>query len=92
MNSSSGAGILGPARPRFGRLEGPGDGLPSHSEHLAEAWGREVTISGGDVVGSAYVPKSAVEGERPRIYLQVYYAQEVQAESDRLVLALVPGR
>ena len=56
---------------------GPGDGLPSHSEHLAEAWGREVTISGGDVLGSAYVPKSAVEGERPRIYLQVYYAQEV---------------
>lgn len=58
-------------------VAGPGDGLPSHQEHLNEAWGREPSISRGDVLGAAHISKSSEGGEPPEILLSVYFSQEV---------------
>lgn len=35
------------------RVSGPGDGFPEHSVELGRAWGRELDLAGGDVIGAA---------------------------------------
>ncbi len=71
-NSETGAADLWPVR-------GPGDGLPTHKEHLAQAWGREPSLARGDVLGLAVVEEAAGLNEPKQILVQAYFGTDVPA-------------
>ena len=58
-------------------VAGPGDGLPSHKEHLAEASGRELSLQAGDVVGYAGLTGQSAQDQPRRIYVEAYFRREV---------------
>lgn len=58
-------------------VAGPGDGLPTHTDHLERAWGRVPSLKGGDVLGAAYIERPASGDEPTKLHVQVYYRREV---------------
>lgn len=59
---------------------GPGDGLPSHSEHLEAAWGRAPDMTQRDVLGMAFRYARGADdedSEREVIEIDVFYGRHV---------------
>ena len=53
-----------------------GDGLPTHVQHLYEAWGRAASGEAGDVVGSALIERR--KGDLTEvIVIEVFFGREL---------------
>ena len=69
---------------------GPGDGRPTHKEHLAQAWGRGPSLAHGDIVGAAVMEEAAGLNEPKQILVQAYFGEEVPASVLAAFAAALP--
>lgn len=67
----------------------PGDGLPSHSEQLSSAWGREPSLASGDVLGAASLHRSEERGAGV-VVIDVYYGANVPTKVVRWFRGVFP--